>query len=32
MVDGGANVHILVEEGAARLLALTPAAGSIAGI
>ena len=32
MVDGGANVHILVEEGAARLLALTPVAGSIAGI
>ena len=32
MLDGGSNINIIVEEGAARLLALRPAVGSIAGI
>ena len=32
MLDGGSNITLIVEEGAARLLALRPAVGSIAGI
>ena len=32
MLDGGSNINVIVEEGAARLLALRHAVGSITGI